>query len=74
MVVAAAARHGVRAVFQRGVPACCIDNGLEGLGRQRAASYVRVDDNAGSVHYGAQRRLRKGEHAHGSALGYLLWQ
>ena len=61
MVVAAAARHGIGVVLQRGVAARHVAHGAHGLVGKRAAPEVRVHDDARGVDHAAQRRARPGE-------------
>ena len=56
MVVAAAARHGIGVVLQRGVAARHVAHGAHGLVGKRAAPEVRVHDDARGVDHAAQRR------------------
>ena len=67
VVVAAAARHVLDAVFERGIAARHVDNGVEGLLRQGAAADVGVQNDARGVYHGAKRGA--GERAH-AAFGF----
>ena len=63
MVVTAAARHVLGAVFKRGIPARRLDDGLHGGFGQHAAAKVRVDNHAGGVDDAAQARAQRGKRA-----------
>ena len=72
MVVAAAARHGVGVVFQRGIAASHIAHGAHGLVGKRTAPEVRVHDDAGGVDHAPQRRARLRERPGARRFGERL--
>ena len=63
MVVAAAARHVLDAVFERGVAARRLHHGLYGGLCQHAAAEVGVNDHAGCVDDAPEARAQRGQRA-----------